>query len=422
MNEYETMMGIAKKQKDCEFSLKFLLRKNGDSYKNFYTMLRLIKKIERQPIIYDYGDIVVGEKRLSIEEGLDIIADLVPEKSDQRQIAIPDCCDFPVEVGGRLDFICGKHRYSRIRSDFSSWFWYLSTKAGFVQNESNIEFIKEGLPYYPSLNDAAIDFLDLHVPGTISPGQVLVIVTDFRARIERLKLTSSGAEVELDSPEIDYGDLFIQAFAKNDNETVCLPEIIPASNLVRYNFEFEPDFLHVILGSRKDGLKIDSKEFTKWSTEEEGISIERSEDDILSLVKIGEGQDAEYKYDVKDENQRNDFIESVVAFSNTNNGLILVGVDDHGEIVGCHTNREDIEKVIHDSCDPPPKGIRIEKKEINAKRVMVVEVPEGDDKPYQSKRDKNFYVRHNADDMRMERSELMRIVDERKRSGGYWPS
>lgn len=43
--------------------------------------------------------------------------------------------------------------------------------------------------------------------------------------------------------------------------------------------------------------------------------------------------------------------------------------------------------------------------------MIVVEVPEGENKPYRSKRDKNFYVRHNASDMRMERSELFSFLE-----------
>jgi len=74
--------------------------------------------------------------------------------------------------------------------------------------------------------------------------------------------------------------------------------------------------------------------------------------------------------------------------------------------------------LIHDSCDPPPKDIKIEEKEIAGNKVIVVEVPEGDDKPYQSKRDKNFYVRHNSSDMRMERSELLSILREKSEQSG----
>jgi len=181
--------------------------------------------------------------------------------------------------------------------------------------------------------------------------------------------------------------------------------------MVKYDVGFQPDNLSVALLFRQNNLKIDGKEFAKWREEGEGVFVERPQDEIISLAKAGESQNLEYKYDVIDEEQKNDFIETVIAFLNSNSGVILVGVHDDGKIVGSRKGVEDLQKLIHDSCDPPPKDIKIEEQEIAGSKVIVVEVPEGENKPYQSKRDKNFYVRHNASDMRMERSELFSILE-----------
>ena len=109
----------------------------------------------------------------------------------------------------------------------------------------------------------------------------------------------------------------------------------------------------------------------------------------------------------------------MVAFLNTNRGIILIGLDDNGNISGTQNNVEDIQKILHDCCEPPPKGIKIEEKKINRGKILIVEVPEGENKPYQSKRDKNWYVRHNSSDYRMERSELFQMLEEqRTRSEG----
>jgi len=94
-------------------------------------------------------------------------------------------------------------------------------------------------------------------------------------------------------------------------------------------------------------------------------------------------------------------------------------VSDYGEIRGTEKKAEDLERMIHDCCDPPPNNVKVEEIKINdEKNVIVVDVPLGENLPYQSKRDKNFYVRHNANDMRMERSELNKIFEEinKKRS------
>jgi hypothetical protein len=214
-------------------------------------------------------------------------------------------------------------------------------------------------------------------------------------------------------------NLLLKVFAKVDSTMISLPDIQPTSDTISFDIGFQPDFLFVLMVSREDEMKVDSKEFTKWIDQSEGVVIERPEEEILSLTRIGESQDLEYKYDVRDDNQKNDLIETVVAFLNTNKGIILVGVADNGDIVGTHTNFEDAQKMIHDSCDPPPTSIKFEEKEIAGNKVIIIEVAEGTDKPYQSRRDRNWYVRHNANDMKMERSELIRFWQERTQARSF---
>jgi hypothetical protein len=277
-----------------------------------------------------------------------------------------------------------------------------------------MNLLREGIPYFPWLSDAAINVFELEVENFSSNGDVIVAIYDYRAKIETLKLIFSKAELKLTSPEIEYEKLRIKAFAKAKNKSFVLPDIVPTSEFVQFDIGFQPDILNVVLKNMDENFKVDAKEFTIWRSEEEGIFLERPGEEILSLTKIGEKQNLEYKYDAKEENQRTDLLETVVAFSNTDGGTILVGVDDSGELVGSHTFGEDLLKSIHDTCEPPPTGIRTQEKEIDGKKIIILEVPEGEDKPYQSKKDKNWYVRHNGTDMKMERSELMRLLEKRR--------
>ena len=105
------------------------------------------------------------------------------------------------------------------------------------------------------------------------------------------------------------------------------------NKIIEVDIDFNPDILSTILYSYKDNLKIDEKGFTKWRKEKKGILIERSEEEIIALTRIGESQNLEYKLDVHTDNAKNEFIESIVSFSNTNQGTILIGVDDKGNII-----------------------------------------------------------------------------------------
>jgi hypothetical protein len=234
-----------------------------------------------------------------------------------------------------------------------------------------------------------------------------------------LRLRLSKVELKIISPEIEFKDLVIKVFAKFGARTTTLPDIYPKSDTVEFDVGFQPDSLYVALLDRSENMKVDGKIFTKWGIEEEGISIERPEEEIVLLTRAGESQNLEYKYQVDSEDKKNDFIESVIAFLNTNRGIIMIGVDDSGNIVGCKKDPEDIHNMIHDRCDPPPRNIKVERKSIAENDVLIVEVPEGDNKPYQSKRDKKWYIRHNANDMEMERSELFQLLEKYMQAKTY---
>ena len=49
---------------------------------------------------------------------------------------------------------------------------------------------------------------------------------------------------------------------------------------------------------------------------------------------------------------KKEFLETVVAFSNTSGGMIIIGIDNNGQVRGSKANKEDLLKMIYDSCDP----------------------------------------------------------------------
>ncbi|MCJ7771043.1 ATP-binding protein [Candidatus Bathyarchaeota archaeon] len=417
-DEKQALIDIAGKQKDCEFSLKSILQLQDGLSKNCLTMLILIKKGARKEVRHDYGEILVVERILTLEQGLEAIAALYPRDGEKGKLLTPEHYEFAIE-GVQPAYFLPSKQHGIVRSLWPVRCFECKVQQNQTSTDWNQELLRDGLPYYPDLNEAAMDFCGIAYEHFSSYGSVFVVVPDYRARIESLKLSLSTVDVKLDVPAIKFEDLVVKVFAKSREGKVTILEVCPTSDLVSLGIGFQPDRLHATLLSRQDNEKIDEKEFAAWRGQDEGIIVERPEEEILSLLRAGESQGLEYKQDVVDEKGRNDLIETVVAFLNTNSGLILVGVNNDGSIVGTRKNSEDLQRLIHDSCDPPPENIRIEEKEIEGNRLLVVDVPEGDDKPYQSKRDKNWYVRHNSNDMRMERSELMRFMEEKNRSRRY---
>jgi hypothetical protein len=408
--ERKSALGVVQKQKGCVFRLRFVLANQDGTWKNVLAVFKLVKKSSTRAVTFNYGDFVLGERFISIREAPSLFSDSTLPK---LEFPIPGYDDFPIQSMGQWTFSPSRYKFGYIRDEFPIRVRELRVDQSRMYQQWNQELVAKGLPYYPNLNDACVDFLELSSENIGQYGTIYTVIPDYRARIETLKLSLSKVEVKISHPEIHLKDLILKVFAKSGLTMLSLPEIAPKSELIKFELDFQPDSLSVVLMSRKDNMRIDGKEFSKWTGQSESVIIERPQEEILSLARAGESQNLEYKYDVIEDKQRNDFIESVVAFLNSNRGIILVGVADSGDIVGAHTNRDDLQKMIHDSCDPPPVGVKIEQEEIEGKRLIIVEITEGSDKPYQSKRDKNWYVRHNANDMKMERSELNRFLQER---------
>ena len=89
---------------------------------------------------------------------------------------------------------------------------------------------------------------------------------------------------------------------------------------------------------------------------------------IENLIEKGEGQDLDFK-----SRFTNDIGNCVCAFANTNDGTILVGVDNKGAIAGVSKKVEEQIASIIDSCDPPVRAA-IETGIVDEKNILVVKV------------------------------------------------
>lgn len=94
----------------------------------------------------------------------------------------------------------------------------------------------------------------------------------------------------------------------------------------------------------------------------------------------GEGPGLDFKFEIADARK---IARTFVAFANTNGGVLLIGVDDQGCIVGIHSEEEVFmaKNAAREFCRPEiPFQIR-EWKE-NKRTVLQVTIPEGTEKPY----------------------------------------
>jgi len=114
-------------------------------------------------------------------------------------------------------------------------------------------------------------------------------------------------------------------------------------------------------------------------------------DDIVSLLEQEEGQSVEFEKSIPSED---DIARELVAFSNADGGKIIYGIDDKNKHLIGVTIDNNFDSWIKDlgknHCTPAISA-SIEIIEKNDKKIIILNVPEGVDKPYKS--DEICYIR-----------------------------
>ena len=133
------------------------------------------------------------------------------------------------------------------------------------------------------------------------------------------------------------------------------------------------------------------------------------------MIKRGESSNIELKNSLNPTNH-DDFIDSVIAFSNSHGGTIYIGVDDKANLVGFDEDISDkVIDLIAEYCNPRIEPEINTKFPVSDKLISIVRVPEGADKPY-FHRKKGILIRAAATDRQIKRRELEDIFN-LKRSG-----
>jgi len=134
---------------------------------------------------------------------------------------------------------------------------------------------------------------------------------------------------------------------------------------------------------------------------------------IQKLIEEGEHLKQDFKFEIADSRK---IAKTLVAFSNTAGGKLLVGVKDNGRIAGIRSEEEIymIEAAAGMYCKPEVP-FTAKKWVINGKTVLEIDIPKGDKKPYLAKsgegqwlayirvKDENFMV--NAIQLRVWKNE-----------------
>ncbi|NSW94662.1 MAG: ATP-binding protein [Bacteroidales bacterium] len=139
---------------------------------------------------------------------------------------------------------------------------------------------------------------------------------------------------------------------------------------------------------------------------------------LRELIEGGENQQLDFKFCVSDSRK---IARTLVAFSNSDGGKILIGVRDNGSIAGVQSDEEIymVETAAVLYCRPEIK-YSLKQHYAGEKTIVEVQVEKGDKRPYQVKDEKGrwiTYFRHNDQNLLANRVLLQVWRKEGKKKG-----
>ncbi len=135
-----------------------------------------------------------------------------------------------------------------------------------------------------------------------------------------------------------------------------------------------------------------------------------TKDEICQLINSGENVSVEFKSaDVKPDS----LAKEIVAFSNTNGGVILLGVEDDGKISGLPGGRIYEERIANIARNNVIPAVQVSYGEIDIgdRKMGVIKIPKGRDKPYQTA-NHQFLIRVGSTNRVATQPELMRLFQQ----------
>lgn len=131
---------------------------------------------------------------------------------------------------------------------------------------------------------------------------------------------------------------------------------------------------------------------------------EENRRDVSDAISDGESETIEFKEELP--SHINNISKEVVALSNYKGGILLIGVNDDGDITGVNDIDESEERVtgtINSNVEPKIRTA-IEKVVIQEKSVLAIHIPRAEERPYNV--DGTFYIRSGTSVEKMSSTDL----------------
>ena len=300
------------------------------------------------------------------------------------------------------------------------------------QSDGAGPLVADDLPYFPNVREAIRWWIDgvnpvEQKPDNLSQQEFGVWFLDDSPRIKHVTIKSKTVDVVIEGIRGQSAALSMY----HAKSVGMAPVTVSRDGSVQLSWD---ESLSNAEWSLTLGHKVlDCKFFSNhnvWGTNY-AVTVEWTDPDrLLERIQQGETMTTEFKRQIprvagtkektSDLNKAWDTIlETVVAFANTDGGQLLIGVDDHGEIVGVQDKADVMKKLethlrslVNPSVKFDVQAIDMEDYEEGPRTVVVVNIEQGSLRPYAIERGTDppkFFIRRGSSDLPAIREELEQL-------------
>jgi hypothetical protein len=393
------------------------LVKNGEAWQSAVVWLCPRQKSDERIDDYraDYGNLLIVRGSFSLADARMVLERIV----EQGLMNLPESPSVPMTA--YLDANMIRRRGSQDRRyplHYAAYEYHFQTQGvGQQANAPRGLVCALGLPLYPHAYAAIEHQLGVRVANQGTP-EIVALAPDYRARVKKVRLSMTGAAVEIETPEGDEAQIVGKVYHENVHGIGTHSDLAFENGRASFAATGYPRKMIVMLVSRDRGDAIDEWYYDSDQNfrslgmpHHSGAEIEESEENLENLIHGGESETLEFKEKVPDKWA---LAATVTAFANSGGGRLLIGVNDSAEIVGCELEKlaDRFTNIVHAHCEPAP-SFTTGALTIRDTNIVVVNVPPGYDKPYTVK-DQGTYVRVGATTRRANRYEMDRLYSSKQ--------
>lgn len=310
-------------------------------------------------------------------------------------------------------------RYKGVSLPYACAFFTLTTTDRDQTSPPAGYLIGEGdTPSFPTFESAfsAFFFDNFIVTGIGSPalGEIVVCITDERARIRRVKVGPASLGVWLSGRSLQDAFLelngadFRSVVEVNGREHVVmpLPSGLPTDAWLWLKHDLE---------------WLDYRPLMAWGGQlSPDIEFEQPTDPAAELQRLaakGEGPQLEYKEKLPEtDHEKRSTFRTAVAFANGDGGKVLFGVDDDGVVRGLlgepDKERERLTNLVRDLVSPTPV-CKTDVQRLDGRTVIILDVAAGEGTLYALTLQRNkpeYFVRRDATTFYARHDEIEAVV------------